>query len=132
MMENETMTELFGDVISSYSRAQAIEDGVLIDVTKTAKEVGFNFPVAVTAGVWGVIEPDEESKSYGQDATGRLWDVLSILRMTIQGARGSSDRMPFSVLMSNGKRQRKVALNSVCGPGDDMEPVITIMLPDED
>lgn len=28
------------DIISTYSRAQAIEDGVLVDVTETAKEAG--------------------------------------------------------------------------------------------
>ena len=40
-------------VIFSYTRAQAIADGVLIDATELAKEAGFRIPVAVTAGVWG-------------------------------------------------------------------------------
>jgi len=34
------MEDTFGPVIFSYSRAQAIEDGVLVDVTETAKEGG--------------------------------------------------------------------------------------------
>jgi hypothetical protein len=34
------------ELIHSYSRAQAIADGVLIDVSETAKEVGIVFPVA--------------------------------------------------------------------------------------
>ena len=29
------------EIISIYTRAQAIEDGVLVDVTDTAKEAGF-------------------------------------------------------------------------------------------
>ena len=39
-------------IIARYTRAQAIEDGVLIDVSKMAKEAGFVIPVAVTDAVW--------------------------------------------------------------------------------
>jgi hypothetical protein len=34
------------DVISVYTRQDAINDGVLVDVTETAKEMGFRYPVA--------------------------------------------------------------------------------------
>ncbi len=44
--------KLFGEVIYSYTRAQAIDDGVLIDATEMAKEAGFNWPVALTAAAW--------------------------------------------------------------------------------
>ena len=36
------------DVIHRYTRAQAIEDGTLVDVTETAREAGWRFPVATT------------------------------------------------------------------------------------
>ncbi len=42
----------FGPAISAYSRAQAIEDGILVDVSDTAREAGFNIPVAITRTVW--------------------------------------------------------------------------------
>ena len=35
------------DVIFTYTRKQAIEDGVLIDVSEMAMEAGFRYPVAV-------------------------------------------------------------------------------------
>ncbi|MCF5089180.1 hypothetical protein GIW57_03195 [Stenotrophomonas sp. PA-6-5C] len=35
------------DLIHSYTRAQAIEDGVLVDVSDVAKEAGFKLPVAI-------------------------------------------------------------------------------------
>ena len=35
------------DIIYLYGRQQAIEDGVLIDVSKTAREAGFCWPTAV-------------------------------------------------------------------------------------
>ncbi|MFX8797558.1 DUF6573 family protein, partial [Acinetobacter baumannii] len=43
---------LFGPLISSYSRAQAIADGALIDVTETAFEAGFQWPVAISRRAW--------------------------------------------------------------------------------
>ena len=54
---NETMTEIFGDVISSYGRAQAIEDGVLVDLMQpetvgAVKEAGFRYPVAMTVAAF--------------------------------------------------------------------------------
>ena len=42
----------FGPAISAYTRAQAIDDGILVDVSDTAREAGFNIPVAVTRTVW--------------------------------------------------------------------------------
>src|SRR5262249_42765183 len=41
-----------GDLIHSYTRAGALRDGVLIDVSATAKEAGFNYPVALTRAAW--------------------------------------------------------------------------------
>jgi hypothetical protein len=131
-MENEaTMTEVFGEVISSYSRAQAIEDGYLVDVSEVAKEAGIKFPVAVTRTVWeGYITPDPRSSKYGQSESGRLWDTLWMLRHNLKRG-GSEIRYQLYYIMKE-RQKRLVTLKAICGPGDDMEPVITIMLPEED
>ena len=50
--KTDPLTEFFGEVISTYSRAQAIEDGVLVDAGEMATEVGFRIPVALTAAAW--------------------------------------------------------------------------------
>ncbi len=52
------MEEVFGEVISTYTRAQGIEDGMLVDLStgelgQLAREAGFKVPVAVTAAVFG-------------------------------------------------------------------------------
>jgi hypothetical protein len=63
------------DLIHRYTRAQAIEDGVLIDVSATAREAGIRYPVALTWAVWARCV----SVPHGvecQDEAGRLWDVL--------------------------------------------------------
>jgi hypothetical protein len=67
------------DVISSYSRAQAIEDGVLVDVSQSPeyRELRFRFPIALTRAVWeNFVEVPKGV--FGQDVAGRLWDVLNV------------------------------------------------------
>jgi len=135
MEQKNTMHEVFGEVIYSYTRAQAIEDGVLIDVTRMAQEAGFKFPVAVTASVWHeYIIPNDELVSLGQSYEGRLWDVIFMLKH--YAARKQGDIVNYKlyfVMMHNGKPVEEVVeLKAVCGPGDDAEPVITIMKPEED
>ena len=44
--------ELFGAPISIYTRAQAIEDGVLVDITEQARQQRFVFPMAMTSALW--------------------------------------------------------------------------------
>jgi hypothetical protein len=39
-------------LIHSYLRKQAIEDGVLLDVSTMGREAGFRYPVALTQAVW--------------------------------------------------------------------------------
>jgi hypothetical protein len=62
--KTERSESLFGEVIFSYTRAQAIADRVLIDVTPTALVAGFRFSVAVTAGLMGAIETIPQQYSH--------------------------------------------------------------------
>ncbi len=58
-------------VVYSYTRAQAIEDGVLVDISELAKEAGFKFPVAVTCRVFELLNDTYQA---GQSFEGRAWD----------------------------------------------------------
>ena len=121
------------DVVFSYTRKQAIEDGVLVDVSEMARECGFKYPAAVTARVWAeVIATDAKAEAVGQSESGRLWDVLWMLRVAIARSQGHRDTIFYELIVSDGRKQRTVRLKSVCGPGDDGSPVLTIMAPDED
>ena len=72
--------DTFGEPIHAYTRAQAIADGVLVDVTRQASPAemhgGFTVPVAVTAALWSAIEAIPDSLAGIADARGRLHDVL--------------------------------------------------------
>jgi hypothetical protein len=120
------------DLIHRYTRADAIRDGVLIDVSQTAREAGFASPVALTRAVWErcvAVPPGVVC----QDEAGRLWDVLNLLRFAVRGQDGSEVR--FGVHVRNDNRDRTpplVRLKALCGPGDQGEPVLTVLLPTED
>ena len=132
----DSLADIFGEPISSYSRAQAIDDGVLVDVSKTAREAGFVFPVAMTRAAWSDCvewaEADSQRQTH-QDESGRLWDVLW---MASRAARHGGEEIRFQLYRvargGHGTRPRLVTLKALCGPGDDAEPVITIMMPGED
>ena len=128
--ERKSVEEPAPTVIYSYTRSRAIEDGVLVDVTEMAKEAGFKYPVALTAAVWGDYVRVPEGVEC-QDEKGRLWDILNMLCFAIRND-GSESEVSFSLYVNNSGKPEPVYLKSVCGPGDDAEPVITIMLPHED
>ena len=113
--------EIFGDLIYSYSRAQAIDDGVLMDVSERAWRAGIKYPTACTAGVWSLIGTVPESCSVEESV--RLAAVLTALLAAIRAARGT-DRVEFGALGAS--------LWAQCGPGDQGEPCITIMREGED
>jgi hypothetical protein len=52
--------------ISRYTRENAIEDGVLVDVTAQAKETGIRLPTVITSHLHQVLT-DIPAKSVGQD-----------------------------------------------------------------
>jgi hypothetical protein len=68
-----------------------------------------------------------------QDEAGRLWDVCWLLRCAIGRSTGAEVR--FGVRVRNDNRDRTpplVRLQAVCGPGHQGEPVVTVMLPEDD
>jgi hypothetical protein len=131
----------WGEVISAYSRADAIADGELVDVSAMAREAGIRLPVAVTRAVWEDCvawdDADSERKGWPQDQDGRLWDVLHMTRAAIlRTPSGVTDRVRVQLFRvprtGGGVQPRLVELVAVCGPGDNAEPVITIQMPGED
>lgn len=122
-------------VIHSYTRRQAIDDGVLVDLTAWAKETGFRIPVACTHAVWAQwIEPPTATASeHGQSVRGRAHDMLWMLFVTILSHTEAQAQTDFEVLFLDVTgTQQTVKLKAMCGPGDQAEPVVTIMLPSED
>ena len=56
-----------------------------------------------------------------------------MLYLAIRTAEKSQDTLMFEVIfLQTGAKQETVRLKAICGPGDEGEPVLTILCPDED
>ncbi len=149
-MNNPTVN-LFSDadVISSYSRADAIADGVLVEAPeKICREAGWKIPLALTIAAWvdcvAWTEEETKRKRCPQDVEGRLWDVLYMgmraARHHIARCEASPELDPGQCLMQvyrvpkdgRGSMPRLTQLQIDIGPGDDGAPVATIMMIGED
>jgi hypothetical protein len=142
------------DIIDIYTRRQAIENGILVQLSgpgyqgdqwipAMVAEAGFRYPIAMTATVFvrcvSPIDGEGEQLAPCQDIKGRLWDVLWMLKCAIHRAK-STDEIRFELRVVPNVPQgstaiphaRLMRLKALCGPGDNAEPVITIMLPEED
>ncbi len=136
---SDALTATFGDVIFTYTRAQALADGVLIDATELARDAGFRFPVALTAAAWAhcvAWTREDSDRQVHQDHTGRLWDVLWMASCAVRAASEAQRELFFELyrVARDGRSTEAtlVQMKLVAGPGDVGEPVLTIMLPGED
>ena len=120
-------------VVYSYTRAQAIADGVLVDVTEQAKQSGFKLPVAIGDNLFnGYIVPPDGLEGEGQSLEGRLHDVFEMLKAAAS-CRWNESRVMLDVIFVMAPRMiQKVLILAVAGPGDNGEPVLTICLPEDE
>jgi hypothetical protein len=149
------------EVISVYTRQQAIEDGILVDCEQAPmgemRTQLLKWPLAMTATafhryVWPIDEKANLPPDQGLD--GRFWDVVWMFHAAVKGKVPARRIDAFNLLFdfycivadpalwSNERidatarggpeGMRLVTLKAVSGPGDDGEPVMTFMLPEED
>ena len=146
---NSEKSEIEFDTVYTYTRAQAIADGVQVEVSKIAREAGIIYPVFLTRAVYDKYVTVPAGVA-GQDEVGRLWDIVWMTRFAIirlrsphsprrslgeGGTLTEPTRLPVALYVRNdNSKARLIKLIAVCGPLDinDPQPAITIMMPDED
>ena len=137
---NSEPAEPFWQTVYTYTRSQAVADGLQVEVSKVAREAGITFRVFLTRAVYDnyVTVP---AGITGQDEAGRLWDIVWMTRFAIlkaqpgQNGKCGSHRLPVALYVPNDNQcARLIKLIATCGPLDvnDPQPAITIMMPDED
>ena len=128
--------QLVVDPAYTGSRAEAITEGTIIDVSELGRQVGFKWPVAMTKAVWedSVSWSDEDSEQQvPQNQKSRLFSVVGACADYVRTRGPKADRMRFRINriprdgISRGAQQR--LLQVVAHPGDDGEPVLTIRIP---
>jgi hypothetical protein len=134
MTRSVAMSEDF-PFIHAYTRAQALEDGVLVDLSARAPDTcrsHFIHPLACTSAVWCLLEATVKREP-GNSLDGVLHGVLTCAKLTARiRPPPSPDRVVFKALLAEGATLRSFTLQLACGPGDMGEPVLTLMLRDED
>jgi uncharacterized protein DUF6573 len=128
------------DIISSYSRGQAIEDGVLVDLRQgelndLLNEAGFRWPMASTSSVFfECIDVTPAARRAGNDIKGRLWDILQTMKNAMRRTGNTlTTELFFDVLVVRDRIQPTLTkLKVVAGPDDYGRPCLTIMFPEED
>lgn len=116
------------------NRAALMAVGSLVDVSETAREVAYKYPVALTDEVFRECvewtEEDRLRKQLRQNRNERLFNLL--LMSSLKARHIQSDSFVFTVHCvprdGDHKLPKPMVLRSVCHPGDYGEPVVTIML----
>ena len=105
------------DVIYSYTRAEALADQVLIDVSDVAKRSDFLLPTVVSSNLLAVI-----------DAENQLPVLFAFFHDKWKFRAIDDDMMSTQTISKTG---RVITVILHIGPGDDGEPVLTLMLPED-
>lgn len=124
------------DVIYTYTREQAIEDGVLIDANvgefAEVTRQHYRYPVAMTAAVFALIRKAVESERHCNDYKGVWHDICWMANLASRRSAGS--QVLFQVIITGTGRKRYHTLKAVCAPigPNNPQPCVTFMLPCED
>lgn len=129
------MKQLVSDYqISSFSRANMLENGLLIDVSNTAESMGFTGPVALSNAEWeGIMQPYEGTdRPIEVIKSGALWDCLWMLYIGLKHTKSETPEFLFPVILDCENIDAIFILKAVIGPDDDGYPVITILKREEE
>ena len=98
------------EIIDAYTRREAIEDGILVQLSgpgyqgdpwipAMVAEAGFRYPVAMAVTAFcsyvSPLEGDDTKLAPCQDMKGRLWDVLWMLKLAIRQDPDPARRAAF-------------------------------------
>jgi hypothetical protein len=113
-------------LISSYTRADAIADGQLIEIDHSVlQEAGICLPATVSVGLFAALEPTSKEEKMGQSFQGRLWDVLMVFRAFAKDVDDCYMKFSIQMQVEDGLIEQEVVAR--CGPDDDGNPCLTFM-----
>lgn len=111
---------------------QALETGALIDVTPTAKQLGFSFPVTVTRPLWDVGIAPVKTLTQEEQAH-RLRDVLMAFRLRLATQPTISPLIDFPALLAFPPNNvpQPIPLFALIQPDEENRATVTLLLPNE-
>jgi hypothetical protein len=114
------------------NRQQAIQAGLLIDVSTDAKKLGLTFSVTITKPLWEIgIAPGQELSE--QEKAERLRDVLMAFRLRLAGQSTLSPLIDFPAMLAlpPGSVPQPVPLFALIQPDEQNRAMATLLLPNE-
>ncbi|NOS79602.1 MAG: hypothetical protein HOP35_16855 [Nitrospira sp.] len=113
-------------------RQDAIQSGILIDVTPTARQLGLTFPVTITKPLWDIGIVTNQSLSQ-EEQSGRLRDVLMAFRLRLASLATISPLIDFPALltMPPSTVPQPVPLFAIIQPDGANQANVTLLLPNE-
>ena len=123
---SEPLSDLVGAVVYAYTRAQAIADGVQVDASAMASEVGIYCPVYITSTIYATCVVDG-GKALGlsdQDSLKRF--LQNVRRVIIQK---NKPRITFSYVVLYGEhvRREEVIIARCTQDVTNWIPALTVM-----
>lgn len=110
----QTLAEVFGDPIATYTVDDALNDGSMIAADpQLCREAGFLLPVVFTVAAWHDLVAWDRDDALN-DETGRLWDVLNMCRSAAR--RGQPGRTSLFGLLRVPNRTSSGALSRAQHP----------------
>ena len=114
--------------INVYTRADAIEDNYLIDVTHTALEIDIYLPVAVTAAAWIQLIAVQGDRDEELD---RLLAILGRMKCVVKERLNLDERFNVTAFTETGKEEQ-AEVRVIVGRDEKGEHAVTIMLGHEE
>lgn len=113
-------------------RQEAIQSGILIDVTPTAQLLGLTFPITVTKPLWDIGIVTNQSLSQ-EEQRGRLRDILMAFRLKLASLATISPLIDFPALlaMPPSTVPQPVPLFAIIQPDGGNQANVTLLLPNE-
>ena len=127
----------FDGQVFRITRQQLLADGVLLDISAIAREAALVFPTAITAGLWAAYGDARTAEGSPRFALVLCWMLRFAARGLVPVRRfkdALSETLFFGLFVQERAtgQFRLAEVKAVCDPGDNLEPVITLLLPEED
>ena len=127
----------FDGQVFRITRQQLLAEGALLDISAIAREAGLVFSTAITAGLWAAYGDARTAGESPRFVLVLCWMLRFAIRDLIPARRFKdpfSETLFFGIFVQERAtgQFRLAEVKAVCDPGDNLEPVITLLLPEED
>ena len=127
----------FDGQVFRITRQQLLAEGALLDISAIAREAGLVFSTAITAGLWAAYGDARTAAESPRFVLVLCWMLRFAIRDLIPARRFKdpfSETLFFGIFVQERAtgEYRLAEVKAVCDPGDNLEAVITLLLPEED